>query len=47
MSASLRQHEFDTVLGSIDFDDKGDLTVQNLVWWIWRGGNYMPAEPSP
>jgi branched-chain amino acid transport system substrate-binding protein len=42
--ASLREHRFDTVLGTIDFDDKGDLTVQNLVWWIWRGGNYMPLE---
>jgi branched-chain amino acid transport system substrate-binding protein len=32
--ASLRQHRFDTVLGPIDFDDKGDLAVQNPVWWV-------------
>ncbi len=44
MIASLRQHQFDTVLGPIDFDDKGDLTVQNLVWWVWRGGTYVPLE---
>ena len=44
MIASLRQHQFDTVLGPIDFDDKGDLTVQNLVWWIWRGGTYVSLE---
>jgi branched-chain amino acid transport system substrate-binding protein len=44
MIASLREHQFDTVLGPIDFDDKGDLTVQNPVWWVWRGGNYMPLE---
>jgi branched-chain amino acid transport system substrate-binding protein len=47
MIAALRQHQFDTVLGPIDFDDKGDLTVQNPVWWIWRGGTYAPLEPSP
>ena len=44
MIASLREHQFDTVLGPIDFDDKGDLAVQNPVWWIWRGGTYMPLE---
>jgi branched-chain amino acid transport system substrate-binding protein len=44
MIASLREHEFDTVLGPIDFDDKGDLTVQNPVWYIWRNGTYAPLE---
>jgi branched-chain amino acid transport system substrate-binding protein len=44
MIASLRQNRFDTVLGPIDFDDKGDLTVQNLVWYVWRDGGYMPLE---
>jgi branched-chain amino acid transport system substrate-binding protein len=42
--ASLREHQFDTVLGPIDFDDKGDLTVQNPVWYVWRGGTYVPLE---
>jgi branched-chain amino acid transport system substrate-binding protein len=44
MIAALREHEFATVLGPIDFDDKGDLTVQNPVWYVWRGGTYMPLE---
>jgi branched-chain amino acid transport system substrate-binding protein len=44
MIASLREHQFDTVLGQIDFDDKGDLTVQNPVWYVWRGGTYVPLE---
>jgi branched-chain amino acid transport system substrate-binding protein len=44
MIASLREHQFDTVLGPIDFDEKGDLAVQNPVWWVWRGGTYMPLE---
>ena len=46
MIASLREHQFDTVLGPIDFDDKGDLTVQNPVWWIWRGGTYVPLDQT-
>jgi branched-chain amino acid transport system substrate-binding protein len=44
MIASLRQHQFNTVLGPIDFDDKGDLTVQSPAWYVWRGGTYVPLE---
>jgi branched-chain amino acid transport system substrate-binding protein len=46
MIASLRDHQFDTVLGPIDFDDRGDLAVQNPVWYVWRGGTYMPLESA-
>ena len=46
MIASLRQHEFDTVLGPLDFDEKGDLTVQNLVWYSGGVDTYVPVEPS-
>jgi branched-chain amino acid transport system substrate-binding protein len=41
---SLRSNQFDTVLGRIDFDQKGDLTVQSWKWYVWRGGEYMPLE---
>ena len=44
MIAALRSTEFDTVLGPIDFDDKGDLTIQSWVWYVWRGGEYVPVE---
>ena len=44
MIAALRENQFDTVLGPIDFDEKGDLAVQNPIWWTWRGGKYMPLE---
>jgi branched-chain amino acid transport system substrate-binding protein len=47
MIASLREHQFDTVLGPIDFDDKGDLTVQKPAWHVLRGSTYVPLEPSP
>jgi branched-chain amino acid transport system substrate-binding protein len=46
MIAALRENRFDTVLGPIDFDEKGDLAVQNPIWWIWRGGKYMPLEQT-
>jgi branched-chain amino acid transport system substrate-binding protein len=42
--AALREHQFDTVLGPIDFNEKRDLTVQNPVWYVWRNGRYMPLE---
>jgi branched-chain amino acid transport system substrate-binding protein len=44
MIASLWQHQFDTVLGPIDFDEKGDLTVQSPAWYVWRDGAYVPLE---
>jgi branched-chain amino acid transport system substrate-binding protein len=43
MIAALRQHRFDTVLGPIDFDDKGDLAVQNMGLYVWHAdGTYVP-----
>jgi len=42
--AALREYRFDTVLGRIDFDEKGDLTVQNWVWYVWKDGEYVPLD---
>jgi branched-chain amino acid transport system substrate-binding protein len=42
--ASLRNHRFDTVLGPIDFNDKGDLTAYSREWYVWKGGEYVPLE---
>lgn len=42
--AALREDQFDTVLGRIDFDKKGDLTVQSWVWYVWKSGEYVPVE---
>ncbi len=44
MIASLREHRFNTVLGPIDFDGKGDVTTQTPIWYVWRGGTYVPLE---
>jgi ABC-type branched-subunit amino acid transport system substrate-binding protein len=47
VAEALRSHEFDTVLGTIGFDDKGDVTgYDTFVWYQWRGGDYRPVEPG-
>jgi branched-chain amino acid transport system substrate-binding protein len=47
MISALREYQFDTVLGPIDFDEKGDLTVQSPVLFFWRpDGAYLPLESS-
>ncbi len=38
--ASLRSNKFETVLGSIGFDGKGDVTAPGYVWYIWKNGQY-------
>ena len=34
----MRRQAFDTVLGSLSFDDKGDLTQHDYAWYLWRDG---------
>jgi branched-chain amino acid transport system substrate-binding protein len=41
---SLRSHQFDTVLGRIGFNDKGDVTTPSWVWYVWKDGGYVPLE---
>ena len=44
---SLRHNQFDTVLGSLDFDDKGDLVALIPALYVWRHqGPYLPLEPA-
>jgi len=38
--ASLRKNKFETVLGNIGFDMKGDVTAPGYVWYEWQGGQY-------
>jgi branched-chain amino acid transport system substrate-binding protein len=34
----MRRQSFDTVLGKLSFDDKGDLTEHDFAWYLWRDG---------
>jgi branched-chain amino acid transport system substrate-binding protein len=40
---SLRHNQFDTVLGKIAFNEKGDVTASGFVWYVWKHGEYVPA----
>jgi branched-chain amino acid transport system substrate-binding protein len=47
VAAALRSHEFDTVLGRIGFDAKGDVTgYDTFTWYVWKDGEYQPVEPG-
>jgi branched-chain amino acid transport system substrate-binding protein len=47
VSKVLRNEEFDTVLGRIGFDDKGDVTgYEPFVWYLWKGDTYVPVDPA-
>jgi branched-chain amino acid transport system substrate-binding protein len=47
VAAALRTHQFDTVLGTIGFDEKGDVTgYEPFTWYVWREGKYAPIDPA-
>jgi branched-chain amino acid transport system substrate-binding protein len=39
VAAALRSGRFETVIGSVAFDEKGDLREQVYVWYYFRNGN--------
>jgi branched-chain amino acid transport system substrate-binding protein len=46
VGAALRTHEFDTVLGRIRFDAKGDVLPAGFEWFVWTGGQFVPKETT-
>jgi branched-chain amino acid transport system substrate-binding protein len=45
VASALRSNTFETVLGTIGFDGKGDVTgVSSFTWYIWRDGDYVELE---
>jgi branched-chain amino acid transport system substrate-binding protein len=44
VTGALRTFEFDTILGRISFDAKGDVRQPGFEWFVWRGGKYLPLE---
>jgi branched-chain amino acid transport system substrate-binding protein len=42
VARALADGTFATVLGSVEFDDKGDATLPAYVIYQWRGGKYAP-----
>ena len=37
---ALNAGKFNTVLGELSFDDKGDVTLPGYVWYEWKDGKY-------
>ena len=47
VAETLRREQFDTVLGTIGFDAKGDVTgFDPFVWYVWREGNHALIDPA-
>jgi branched-chain amino acid transport system substrate-binding protein len=47
VAQTLRSNQFDTVLGTIGFDAKGDVTgYDTFAWYIWKDGGYARAGPA-
>jgi branched-chain amino acid transport system substrate-binding protein len=40
VAEELHKGQFDTVLGSIGFDEKGDVTAPGYVVYVWKNGTY-------
>jgi branched-chain amino acid transport system substrate-binding protein len=45
---AMHSRQFDTVLGRIGFDEKGDVTgFEPWAWYVWQAdGSYVPLEQS-
>ncbi|WP_028033720.1 branched-chain amino acid ABC transporter substrate-binding protein [Chelativorans sp. J32] len=41
---ALNEGKFDTVLGTLEFDDKGDVTLPGYVFYEWKDGKYDYLE---
>ena len=39
--ATLQSNKFETVLGEVAFDAKGDVTSTSFVWYVWHDGKYV------
>jgi branched-chain amino acid transport system substrate-binding protein len=44
VESALRSGEFDTIVGKVKFDAKGDLTRPDYVFYEWRDGKYTVAK---
>jgi branched-chain amino acid transport system substrate-binding protein len=47
VAEALHAHQFDTVLGRIGFDEKGDVYgYEPFVWYVWQNGDYALLDPA-
>jgi branched-chain amino acid transport system substrate-binding protein len=41
LSKAIRNHTYETVIGKLSFDNKGDVKNPEYVWYVWKDGKYM------
>src|SRR5215813_6785646 len=46
VAATLRSHQWDTTIGKLGFDAKGDLTAATYVWYVFKDGKYSEMAPA-
>ena len=47
VTEALHAGEFDTILGTVGFDAKGDVTGHEpFAWYVWQDGEYRPVDPA-
>jgi len=47
VAEALRTQKFETVLGTVGFDDKGDVYgYEPFTWYVWQEGDYAPAADA-
>jgi branched-chain amino acid transport system substrate-binding protein len=47
VAEALRAGEFETVIGRVGFDNRGDVTgYEPFIWYVWREGAYVPLAPA-
>jgi branched-chain amino acid transport system substrate-binding protein len=44
VTAMLKSNKFDTAMGNIGFDAKGDVSAPGYVFYIWKDGKYVYAD---
>lgn len=44
VAAAIRSQNYDTVIGSLGFNEKGDLTAATYVWYVFKDGNYAEMK---
>ncbi len=47
VAAALKSQTFDTILGNIDFDQKGDIKESSFVIWTIQNGKFQVTADSP
>jgi branched-chain amino acid transport system substrate-binding protein len=47
VAEALRASQFDTILGRVGFDQKGDVTGANtFIWYVWKDGAPVPLKEA-